>query len=383
MDLKLIYNSISDKLFNDFKISSQIPHGTDKGTYRENSLRDFLKDGRLPKKYSLGHGQIISRKNEISKSIDIVIYDNHDSTPLVYDESTQIFPIESVYGTIECKSKLTKDKLIEGLENIKSVKSLVPSDTAFKKTGFITTTYKRSIPFGIIFAYSLGNNSIDSIEKNISEWEKNNDPKYWPNLVVILNEALIFHRTVPELNIVVNSSDITENVILGGNRHVDEVFFKFYIHLMDMCSSIQLGGFYLDDYFNLPERINDLYVKGHDHFVDSKTKKPSKLKYDFLKEIDQYCDATCLSNYVEIYKKGIGGFIAGFDEQKYSNIPAYLYNPKNYPGMHEVEKPIEMINGRAEITKQVCFPCIEISLNDKIIFIPYSYLNENVFEIIV
>jgi hypothetical protein len=54
-----------------------------------------------------------------------VIFDKHENSSLVYDESTQVFPIESVYGIIECKSHLPKEKLLEGLENIKSVKKLL------------------------------------------------------------------------------------------------------------------------------------------------------------------------------------------------------------------------------------------------------------------
>ena len=84
MDLKTIYNEIAKKLLSDFNISSYIPNGPDKGTFREDSLKNFLEDGKLPKKYSLGHGQIITRKNEISKSADIVIYDNIENTPLIY-----------------------------------------------------------------------------------------------------------------------------------------------------------------------------------------------------------------------------------------------------------------------------------------------------------
>ncbi|GHT56772.1 hypothetical protein FACS1894109_06820 [Spirochaetia bacterium] len=382
MDLRAVFNGIAKKLLTDFEISSQIPHGTDKGTFREGSLRKFLEEGKMPKKYSLGHGQIITRKNEISKSIDIIIFDNIENSPLIFDESTQIFPIESVYGIIECKSHLSKDKLLEGLENIKSVKSIAPRDYAIRKEPSGITSYPRSSPFGIIFAYSLGDNSIDSIERNISEWEKVNDPKYWPNLVVVLNEALIFHRNTPDLNIVITNEAIKKDVILGSNRHKDQVFFNFYIYLMDMCSSMQIGGFNLRDYFNLPERMNDLFVKGNDHFIARETQKMSRLKYDFLKKVYEYCDDTNKSNYVDVFKRGTGTFIFAFDEKKYSKIVAYLYNPDNYPGVHEVSNAIEIIDGIPKITKDVCFPWIKLEINDKLIFLPWSYVIDEHFEIV-
>jgi hypothetical protein len=315
MDFKNVYNEISKKLLSDFAISSQIPHGTDKGTFREDSIRKFLEDGRLPKKYSLGHGQIITRKNEISKSMDIVIYDNIENAPLIYNELTQIFPIESVYGIIECKSHLSKEKLLEGLENIKSVKSIAPKDRAIRKNVLSITKYPRPVLFGIIFSYSLGSNSIDSIEKNVAEWEKENDSKYWPNLIVVLNEALIFHRNIPDLKIVVSNEDIVKDVILGGNRHKEDVFFKFYIYLIELCSSMQLGGFHIMEYFNLPDKMEDLYVKGNDKWVDIKTGEKSRLRYDFLKKVYDYCDDTRKSNYVDVFKKATGSFMYGLDEK--------------------------------------------------------------------
>jgi hypothetical protein len=382
LDLKTVYNGIAKKLLNDFEISSQIPHGTDKGTFREDALRKFLEDGKLPRKYSLGHGQIITRKNEISKSIDIVIYDNIENTPLIYNELTQIFPIESVYGIIECKSHLTKEKLLEGLENIKSMKSIAPKDSAIRKGVLSMTKYPRPVPFGIIFAYSLGNNSVDSIEQNLAEWEKENDSKYWPNLIVILNEALIFHRNISDLSIVVSNEDITKDVTLGGNRHKDEVFFKFYIYLMDMCSSMQLGGFHLMEYFNLPEKIGDLYVKGNDKWIENKTGKKVRLNYNFLKKVYDYCDNTQRSNYVDVFKKATGSFIYSFDEKKYSSIIAYLYNPDNYPGIHEVKNAIEIINGRAKYNENVIFPFIEFIINDKLIYIPQCYIKDEDFEML-
>jgi hypothetical protein len=328
----------------------------------------------------LGHGQIITRKNEISKSIDIVIFDNIENAPLIYNAQTQIFPIESVYGIIECKSHLTKEKLIEGLENIKSVKSIAPKDRAVRKDVMSTITYPRPKPFGIIFAYSLGNNSIDSIMQNLEEWEKNNDLKYWPNLVVILNEALIFHRKVPDLEIVVTNEEITRDVILGSNRHKNEVFFKFYIYLMDLCSSMQLGGFRLKEYFDLPDKIGDLLVKGNDKWVNRKTGEKARLKYDFLKRIYDFCNEEQKSNYVDVFKKAVGSFIYGTEEKKYKNITAYLFNPDNYPGIHEVKNAIGIVDGETRYNAKVTFPFFELIINEKLIYVPQCYLEDDVLE---
>jgi len=385
MDFKEVFKGISDKLLSDFKISTQIPHGTDKGTFREDSLKKFLENGKLPKKYSLGHGQIITRNNEISKSIDIVIHDNINFSPLLYDENTQIFPIESVYGVIECKSQLSKEKLEEGLENIKSVKSIAPNDYAVREDIIVKTSYKRPTPFGIIFAYSLGNNSLKSLENNLSDWEKKNDPKFWPNLIVVLNEGVITHRGLNIFKDLIHNKEIMEKTIPNSVGYKEDSLFKFYIILMDLCSSMFLGNFRLLDYFNLPEHIGEFYVKGLERWFATKpgekTRK-ARLSADFIRKVYNYCDDTNKSNYVDIYKMGIGSFIYGLDESDYSKVVTYLYNPNNYPGMHEVKDAIKTIDKRVEVVKDICFPWIELEINNKLIFIPHRYITDECWEII-
>jgi len=381
MDFKEVFKGISDKLISDFKISAQIPHGTDKGTFREDALKKFLENEKLPKKYTLGHGQIITRKNDISKSVDIVIYDNINSSPLLYNENTQIFPIESVYGVIECKSQLSREKLIEGLENIKSVKSIAPNDRAYRKDVFVTTTYQRPTPFGIIFAYSLGNNSLESLEQNLREWEKMNNSKYWPNLIVVLNEGLIIHHENYNLDDKIYNKELNENSWPSYIAYKEDTLFKFYIILMDLCSSMFLGSYQLLDYFNLPEHIGEFYVKGLERWTNKKTGKQAILKIEFLRKIFNYCDNNNKSNYVDIFKKGIGSFIPTLDDKEYSKIEAYLYNPNNYPGLHEDSDAIKFIEGKApEIVKNVCFPCVELEINEKLVFIPYCYITNECWE---
>ena len=183
----------------------------------------------------------------------------------------------------------------------------------------------------------------------------------------------------------ISNEEITKDVVLGGNRHKDQVFFKFYIYLMDLCSSMQLGGFQLKDYFNLPERIKDLYVKGSIVFQHRETGKKVRLKYTFLKEVYDYCDDSQKSNYVDIYKRAMGSFMYTFmyeDEKKYSTIVAYLFNPQNYPGMHEAGDAIRVDNGIIVFDKNVILPFQEYVINDKLIYIPWCYVTDEVFEII-
>ena len=80
----------------------------------------------------------------------------------IIDESIQVFPIEGVYGIIEVKSELSKEKLYEGLEVIKRLKLMAPKGRAISFTPMGSVLIDSPIPFGIIFAYELKDNSLES-----------------------------------------------------------------------------------------------------------------------------------------------------------------------------------------------------------------------------
>ncbi|MDX6038497.1 hypothetical protein SH917_23065, partial [Acinetobacter baumannii] len=54
-----------------------------------------------------------------------------------------------------------------------------------------TVTYGNTPPFGVIFAYDLGGNSLDSLEENLQEWCSKNPASVWPNMICVLNQGLI------------------------------------------------------------------------------------------------------------------------------------------------------------------------------------------------
>jgi hypothetical protein len=100
----------------------------DRGRFREAVIRDFLRPF-LPPRYGLSSGEIFSSDGEQSAQIDVVIYDEIFSTILFRDKPDQLFPAESVFGSIEVKSYLSVDELKTACDNIRSVKSLKRSSS--------------------------------------------------------------------------------------------------------------------------------------------------------------------------------------------------------------------------------------------------------------
>ena len=141
METKNVFRRLSKRMLEDFSISAEISHHGSKGTYRENTLKKFLSEGRLPTRYGIGTGEIVGPVHNVSRQSDLIIFDSLNGISLIYDENTQVYPIECVAGTIEVKSTLNKGEFIKSLENIKSVKKLAPRETTTKTlSGFVHIT---------------------------------------------------------------------------------------------------------------------------------------------------------------------------------------------------------------------------------------------------
>nr|WP_154118205.1 DUF6602 domain-containing protein [Paenibacillus monticola] len=90
-------------LLNEMELSSMHPGLT--GSYREGAWLKFFR-GIIPYKYQLAQGVIIiDSERNVSKEVDIAVYDE-SYTPYVFQyNSLKYIPIEAVAMVIECKSK--------------------------------------------------------------------------------------------------------------------------------------------------------------------------------------------------------------------------------------------------------------------------------------
>ncbi|GJD38878.1 DUF6602 domain-containing protein [Methylobacterium bullatum] len=85
-------------------------HLGNRGDSRENAVKEYL-ERIFPFAFGFSKGEMFDCRGRNSGEVDIIIYDRIYS-PLFYDGSNKILcPTESSYGTIECKSTLTKKEL--------------------------------------------------------------------------------------------------------------------------------------------------------------------------------------------------------------------------------------------------------------------------------
>ncbi|TMS41083.1 MAG: hypothetical protein FGO69_09445 [Methanobacterium sp.] len=384
MDMHEVFRGISSQLTSEFeRITTQITHPGSIGTSRERIVQDFLSKGKLPKKYAIGKGEIIGPDSNVSKQSDLIIYDDMNAVPLLYNEDTQIYPVESVCGVIEVKSKLSKTKLVEGLENIKSVKEVAPNDyvtyESLKRSDImVASSFKRPVPFGIIFAFDLDDNSLDSLMNNLNDWEQDKDSRYWPNLIVVLNKGIIYHQNSDRQKMLTDD-EITEDVSPGYTAYEEDTLLHFYSILLDLCRSIPIMPFNLLPYLDLPIEIGEFNVKTQLHYypidtdeVDPNYNRPFTYSESFIEEVLTYCKEVGKITDEEALIKQLGT-TNGINPDRL-NSEVYLYNPEDLPGLHEVD---------GDFNKPSIAGSTTILIDNESYIIPHQYITRDKLEELV
>ncbi|OUC58422.1 DUF6602 domain-containing protein [Acinetobacter seifertii] len=376
MEITKLFEEISAKMKGDFNISAQFEHHGNRGSYREDSLKNFLTNGKLPDTFGIASGEIISQYSQVSKQMDAIIFDKSKSIIFEASESTKIFPIESVLGVIEVKSQLSKTKLIEGLENIKSLKSLHAPQLLTKNYGdHVQIGYYNTPPFGVIFAYSLSNNSLESLRNNLKDWCESNPPEVWPNFICILDEGTINFRN--GLDNVLISSDIKKTSDISAISYKEHSLFKFTSALITLCANREIDIFDIQQYDNIGIIVGKLRVKFQQEIKNNEGHRV-RLSDDFINHIYENRGQPIL--YRDLMSKFSYGLIdLGKDLYKDKIDKVYIYDPDNLPSISEIisrnteNKPlIEVLQGIHMFAGGTY-----VIINEETYYIPLYYWNES------
>lgn len=360
MNIKFIFKNISQKLLIDFEISSLIEHNGMKGDFREYALKKFLENGKLPPKYSIGSGLIVSPLAEQSNQSDLIIYDRDKCPVWMYSERVQVFPIEGTYGIIEVKSLLSKQELYDGLKKIENLRRMVPQNS-------------RNIPFCIIFAYKLKSNSLESLQKNLIEYQESIPCNYWANLIVVLEEGIIFQYG-KGLKRCLKVEEFEAFQHPQAFSFKKDTLFEFYNALFFMLSTTQLANIDIGRYRELPRQIGKYLVRNY--IFSQKGDKIYVLSEYFINKIYDYCRKNGKITYEEV-------LILTNGDRKYWDrdellSECYYYDPENLPGIHQVEEPYKIDeNGRPIRTSlRTNFPFSYIEIDGEIYYFPRTYVTD-------
>ena len=254
-----------------FREAGFIKHAGDKGENREHILREFLAT-HLPKKYGVAKGEIVTKNGQHSHSADIVIYDAVNC-PVLYSEKTAIIPIEGVFGIIEVKSSLSKAEFVGAARQIEAFKKLAPRELGVIETRDYVTVHRSSRPFGIIVAFDLASNSLESLSANWRELNAEiHNVNFFLNYFCVLGEGLVRYEKVNlslgEKNLLIDTDEFvkllqTQHKRANNNEPRDEIilrtvieslndatFGRFFVYLLVLLSRMRVNSPDLGQYID-------------------------------------------------------------------------------------------------------------------------------------
>lgn len=167
------YKCMNELLVAKLDISSK--HDGLTGNYREEMWMDFFRDI-IPRKFSMDQGvMIIDSYNNVSKEVDIAVFDKQ-YTPYVFQyNSLKFIPIEAVAIVIECKSKnLDEDTLIEWarvIDELKTKRSGISRIVSGYASGLTNKVQKNTRPIKILACTKTNQReySIENMKKKYGD----------------------------------------------------------------------------------------------------------------------------------------------------------------------------------------------------------------------
>lgn len=149
-------------LFHDEEKQNKLRHTGEFGTYREAIVHDFLHSF-LPQRLAIDTGFIVNALGEVSRQIDLVIYDPSLTPRLESQNRQRFFPIETVIAAGEVKSDVRRDEFKDGLirlAKVKEMRSNLPDEASTAMRWHELVNYKYDpygIPFDQVFTFLICN----------------------------------------------------------------------------------------------------------------------------------------------------------------------------------------------------------------------------------
>jgi Domain of unknown function (DUF6602) len=142
--------ALSNGLVDSVERSRLVAHALTKGEIREEDViaafRPFI-----PERFSLGKGIVVNADGDQSEQQDLVIADAQAGTRFIASGNLGVYPVEIVHCVVQIKSRATPADVRRAVENVASVKRLLPGDALrfpYNPMGVVVTEARPAHPFG-------------------------------------------------------------------------------------------------------------------------------------------------------------------------------------------------------------------------------------------
>ncbi|WP_333986615.1 DUF6602 domain-containing protein [Burkholderia cepacia] len=370
-----------EDMLRDFDRSKDMRHPRDVGMAREQILRRFLVDtGLIPSRYAATSSsvRVASTTGHMSNELDLLFYNAGESICLMRRENAySVLPVESTYGVIQVKSKISRNDIRDGLRNIASYKKL---RRAVSQPNFIPSGESKSQDgFGVLFAYDT-DLDWDVLVEELESFAHDNPRRVWPNLVFILSKGLFLYGDNARAGFL-NGAIINiegDAVVHGRPDREGFGFYNFYSILIALLRNTSSQEVPVDSYFSLPLVAGDYSYKfSFGSFAEFQTcdqhgDYARKLTEEKLIKVIEWCKSAEPINWVRATDIACGKPGDDWEAYRRQNAEVRIYNPRGIPLPDLIMMDTMMRHGEKEVmVKSIAYDSIEIS--GMIIWIPYIY----------
>ena len=368
---------LQQAILTSYRKSRALQHPREMGDEREEILRHFLTtSGLLPACFGVAKTSthVVAPSGHISPELDVLLFDAHKAIVLKRLKKVEFYPIESVHGTIQVKSKLTRKTLAEGLDNITRFKGLKPEVALSQDMGGLTTETGLYRRFGILFAYEYDLDWMDVIadlETHVTE----HGVELSPNLIVILDRGLICLGS--KTKVCWRQRDLAkldETTVHGRPNQLHDTLLSFYTVLLDLLKTSTAGTPDLATYLRMPLTAGTLSYRFSNGAFSEVGKCPEHGDYlrrfseASLQKVIGECSRSEPINWVKAMDLALGK--PGDNEVAYQRQPAEvrIYNPDRLP-LHQMlaKKNGDLTFDSVEAGQLVCLVPWAYILRDKLI----------------
>lgn len=192
----------SRDLFEDLGKRNRLLHPGEYGIYREKICDELIKFS-IPSKFETGTGFLINSFDKVSTQSDILIYDLNNTPVIQKDSKTRFFPVETVVGLGEIKSRLKIASLCEAaikLSKTKKIKQISPSDLLCinnpNKKSFNPDIDCHDTLFSFLICEEIEDFEVEKVFKELNKAyiDAEIEYEYRHNVILSLNDGVLTYK---------------------------------------------------------------------------------------------------------------------------------------------------------------------------------------------
>lgn len=192
----------SRDLFEDLSKRNKLFHPSEYGIYREKICDELIKFS-IPSKFETGTGFLINSFDKISTQSDILIYDLNNTPVIKKDSKTRFFPVETVVGVGEIKSRLKISDLCKAaikLSKTKRIKQISPTNPFCinnqNKKSFNPDLDGHDTLFSFLICEEIEGFEVQKVFQKLNEAyiDSEIEYEYRHNVILSLNDGVLTYK---------------------------------------------------------------------------------------------------------------------------------------------------------------------------------------------